>query len=198
MPDMSTYHYAYNDPITNIDMDGLIGIPCPGASSLGIALQKVGEAVTRAVSTIGSLSNLTVTAISAGLNVASKVGTQIDQNNRIGKQVGQQPKNKTVKEEEPTLNFDDLWKNYPKKVEHKDKNHKDIYDNHCAINVSDALEKSGIKLKKYKGATCDNDGDNKKHALGAEQLANWLKKQKIKGLGEPEVYDGNTYLDKIK
>ena len=29
-------------------------------------------------------------------------------------------------------------------------------------------------------------------------MANWLNKQKIKGLGEAEVYDGNTYLDKIK
>lgn len=100
--------------------------------------------------------------------------------------------------EEPSLKFDDLWKNYPSKVEHLDKNKKDIYDNHCAIKVSDALEKSGIKLKKYKGSTCDNDGNNKKHALKAEDLANWLKKQKIKGLGDPEVYDGSNYLDKIK
>ena len=184
MPDMSTYHYAYNDPIGNIDEDGLIGVgsilaqvACQNSGSI---LQGLSTFLGQAATAIGSVSSVTLSIISSTASIAGHVGKQVSQNDRIGKQVGQQPKNKTVKEEEPTLNFDDLWKNYPKKVEHKDKNHKDIYDNHCAINVSDALEKSGIKLKKYKGATCDNDGDKKNMLWGRNNWPTGLISKKLR------------------
>jgi RHS repeat-associated protein len=36
MPDMSTYHYGYNDPIGNIDEDGLAGVGIPGQTHLNL------------------------------------------------------------------------------------------------------------------------------------------------------------------
>jgi RHS repeat-associated protein len=70
LPGVSPYQYAFNDPITNTDWNGLIGIPCPGTSAAAIFLDKVGEALTNvlsdasvAVSYIGIAVNVTNTAM---------------------------------------------------------------------------------------------------------------------------------------
>ncbi len=55
------------------------------------------------------------------------------------------------------VTFKELWDAYPKKVdiEHiNNKTDKDEFQNHCAINVSEALYKNDIKLKSFKDARC--------------------------------------------
>jgi hypothetical protein len=68
-----------------------------------------------------------------------------------------------------SLKFNTLWYNYPsKQIEHLGKNKKDIYENHCAINVSEALYQSGIR---YAGnctaQSCPNGGG---HIIRATDL----------------------------
>jgi RHS repeat-associated protein len=69
-PLVSPYQYAFNDPITNADKNGLIGIPCPGTSAFTIFLDKVGEALTNvlsdasvAISVVSISTNVTNTAL---------------------------------------------------------------------------------------------------------------------------------------
>jgi len=74
--------------------------------------------------------------------------------------------------------FDDLWDNYPSKSpKHKDPNGNDIFSDHCAINLSEALIKSGMKLDGYKGTKCWGKCPlgSGSHALRAQELATYLK-----------------------
>lgn len=72
-----------------------------------------------------------------------------------------------------------LWANYPSKsIVHKDMDDKDAFSNHCAINVSHSIVKSGFKLEKFGGVKCYHKcplGDNN-HAIRAKELAIWLEK----------------------
>ena len=74
--------------------------------------------------------------------------------------------------------FSTLWNNYPgNHIDHIDpKTKKECYDNQCAMELSEALIKSGISMKGFKGATCKNCSLGEKHALSAEQLADFLLK----------------------
>lgn len=76
------------------------------------------------------------------------------------------------------MNFKSLWNNYPSfDLQHVDpKTGKDIFSNHCAINVSHALSESGVKIN---GPTkCWNCSYNGVHAIRARELASWLNKNK--------------------
>jgi RHS repeat-associated protein len=65
MPALSSYHYAYNDPVSNVDADGLVGIFCPGTSGFAIFMSKAAEATVNFLST-------SATVISA-LNITTSV-----------------------------------------------------------------------------------------------------------------------------
>jgi RHS repeat-associated protein len=94
--------------------------------------------------------------------------------------------------------FSNLWSNYPSEAEHIDpKTKKDIYGNHCAINVSHTLIKSGIKMGNFRGAKCSNKcplGNLGKHAIRASELAEWL----TSNLFEGQVLTGETFQEAIK
>ncbi|MBL7128697.1 MAG: hypothetical protein ISS16_06895 [Ignavibacteria bacterium] len=104
-----------------------------------------------------------------------------------------------VSDELPTniIQFKDLWKNYPtEKIIHINPSTKeDTFDSHCAINVSEALFKSGIGLKSFKGQRCWNKCPSGKnvHAIRAQELANWLKTVPFKGCPNPKQYSGKNY-----
>jgi RHS repeat-associated protein len=105
------------------------------------------------------------------------------------------PKSGTSNSKQPS--FATLWSNYPpnKGIKHVDPATKaDAFDNHCAINVSHTLIKSGIKMTNFKGRRCFNScplesEKLEKHALNAEELAGWLHKR----FGAPTKYTGATF-----
>lgn len=71
------------------------------------------------------------------------------------------------------------------------------YENQCAIRVSKAIHGAGVEMKSFKGASVQLDG--LKAAIGATQLADWLKLQPFCGLpSEPENITGKDWESKIK
>ena len=90
------------------------------------------------------------------------------------------------------LKFADLWSKYGSGLSHKDKSGKELYDDYCAINLSEALIQNGLSpggTKCY--GQCSSDSS---HSLRAEELANWLKGN----LGTPKVITGQNFMDQIK
>ncbi|HEX8365437.1 MAG TPA: type VI secretion system amidase effector protein Tae4 [Allosphingosinicella sp.] len=76
----------------------------------------------------------------------------------------------------PTLKFTTLWDNHPGPgsmpcdVQFKDQ---------CAIRMGASLLKSGVAMSTFTGVRCwSNLKHSPKHILRAEELANWLAKQK--------------------
>jgi hypothetical protein len=95
------------------------------------------------------------------------------------------------------LDFDTLWGNYPlSSITHAQGDKEDIFKNHCAINVSEALLKSNIKMKSFKGAACWSDcstGNKGKHAIRAQELASWVKLKPFPGCPSAIKLTGQNY-----
>jgi len=105
--------------------------------------------------------------------------------------------NGSVKEiKHKVLKFSELWSNYPNKddIDHK----QDALDDYCAIKLSDTLLRAGIKMKSFKGArcwgTCTRD---RKHAIRATELSNWLELIPFAGCPKPKEFTGKTYKNGI-
>ncbi|ADG93415.1 conserved hypothetical protein [Arcobacter nitrofigilis DSM 7299] len=109
-----------------------------------------------------------------------------------------------IKTKQKIIRFSELWNNYPKDtIQHpgKDSNNtwqEDLMDDHCAINVSEALLNSGVSLKKTKAVKCWGECPNKKypsqHIIRATELAKWLEqKTQFKGCAKPKYYTGQTF-----
>ncbi|AIN18677.1 hypothetical protein CH54_3326 [Yersinia rochesterensis] len=120
------------------------------------------------------------------------------------------PNNKTGSVQDikiKSVYFDELWSAYPSStIKHIDpKSKDDIFSDHCAINVSQALYQCGILMKSFKGARCWNcptpDSTGKGiHAIRAQELSDYLKSQKIlpfAGGKKPLELTGKTYEDAV-
>lgn len=96
--------------------------------------------------------------------------------------------------------FSVLWASYPSRhpyVDPKTGKPPKGYENQCAIRVSKAIHGAGVEMKSFKGASVQLDG--LKAAIGATQLADWLKLQPFCGLpSEPENVTGKDWESKIK
>ncbi len=100
-----------------------------------------------------------------------------------------------------SVSFSELRSNYPNDtVLHKDpKTGKDIYANHCAIHVSDAMVKTGISMASFKGNKCEHcPRKNGTHARGAQELADWLRKMPFPGCPKPIVTVGASFEETFK
>lgn len=104
------------------------------------------------------------------------------------------------------LSFDELWSAYPSdQIEHLDpKMQKDVFSDHCAINMSEALYKSGVLLKTFKGTKCWNcptpDPITKKgiHAVRAQELSDYLKQRPFAGCPIPVSLTGSNYEETVQ
>lgn len=107
-----------------------------------------------------------------------------------------------LKEEKSEINFDKLWSLYPKiTIKHINKNGIDEFNDHCAINVSDALINSGVSLINFNGAKCYAKCPlgNNLHAIRAEELAKWISKNSKKiNTSKYFELDGDNFLVSVK
>ena len=75
-----------------------------------------------------------------------------------------------------TLKWKTVWDNHPYPVSPCDTG---LFGNQCAIRMGVALAKSGVNLASFTGARCwSNLKHSPKHILRAQELADWLAKQK--------------------
>jgi hypothetical protein len=111
----------------------------------------------------------------------------------------------TVKEsvcsvEVEPVKFAKLWDSYPgghPYVDAKTGKPPPGYENQCAIKVSIAIHSVGVEMKSFRGAAVKMNGLTT--AVGAAQLADWLKVQPFCGLPMwPEKATGADWQDKIR
>lgn len=103
------------------------------------------------------------------------------------------------------ITFDELWSSYPfDKIKHLDsKTKEDVFDDHCAINVSEALYKCGVLMKTFKGIRCWNCPTpvqaTKKgiHAIRAQELSDYLATRPFAGCPNPLVLTGENFEKKV-
>jgi hypothetical protein len=99
----------------------------------------------------------------------------------------------------PVVTFAKLWTAYPSSapVHPNPLTKKDLYANHCAIKVGEALLNAGVSLKSFTGGKCQSCPrlDKKRHPLVAQELANWLNKKPFPGCPAPLKSDGGHYTD---
>lgn len=96
--------------------------------------------------------------------------------------------------------FAALWSAYPSEKPYVDPKTGKVpegYENQCAIKVSVALLGAGVRLDSFKGATVSVKGA--KLAIRAQELATWLKAQRIQGVDTPpQTVTGADWQTKIK
>jgi hypothetical protein len=100
-----------------------------------------------------------------------------------------------VKEQKNYIKFNVLWDNFPAGYP-CDEN---TYPDQCAIRVAVALQRCGAAFKTYKGknfVTCSQHKDEK-HALRAEELANWLEKRYLAHWPASTNVTGTDWLERV-
>lgn len=99
------------------------------------------------------------------------------------------------------VKFSDLWAKYPSShpcVDPKTGKDPKGYEDQCAIKVSFALEKSGIKMKSFSGAICPSAYAKGRWAIRAQELADWLIERPFCGCPKVENVTGENYETTIK
>ncbi|ODQ07452.1 MULTISPECIES: T6SS effector amidase Tae4 family protein [Enterobacterales] len=99
------------------------------------------------------------------------------------------------------LQFEQLWDAYPSTtVEHQDpKTKDDVFLNHSAIHVSEALYQCGILMRSFRGTRCWHcptpDDKTKKgiHAIRAQELSHYLQNQPFAGYPKTIELTGSSY-----
>ena len=96
----------------------------------------------------------------------------------------------TISAQQGGLKFSTLWNDYGSDLSHTDKN--ELFDNYCAINLSEALIKSGM----FPGGTkCwGNCSSKQSHTIRAQELADWL----LGNLSGAKDITGENFMDQIE
>lgn len=105
--------------------------------------------------------------------------------------------------EHNAITFDQIWNAYPDNIIHKDpKTGNDIFSDHCAINVSQALYSNGVLMKSFRGTRCwqcptPSPEGKGIHAIRAQELADYLQKRPFAGCPVAIVMSGEEFEEKI-
>ncbi len=75
----------------------------------------------------------------------------------------------------PTVTYQTIWNNHPYPDTPCDAK---LFPNQCAIRMGQALVASGVSMNTFSGVRCWVKGHSPKHVLRAQQLADWMVKQK--------------------
>ena len=100
------------------------------------------------------------------------------------------------------IKFNVLWKNFPAKnsmkakCQNKQKKSSSPFGNYCAINLSEALIKSGVSTAGAKAKKCWGHS-GLKHILLAEEMASWLNKSNFSWLGKLQKVDAKSFQDSL-
>lgn len=101
-----------------------------------------------------------------------------------------------------TLTFDELWEAYPSDIKHiNTETKKDIYNDHCAIKVSDSLYTCGVLLKSFKGTRCwycPAGKDKHIHAIRAQELNDYLETKPFANCPDAIKLTGGNFRNEIK
>ncbi len=94
------------------------------------------------------------------------------------------------------VSFDTLWRSYPASSDPCS----GPFSNQCAIRFSEALLSNGISMGSFTGVRCwgDKGSNNGKHAIRAEEVAKWLKRQPIPNMGRTEIIDPKKYQSLLR
>lgn len=104
--------------------------------------------------------------------------------------------------QDTNITFDKLWNNYEdiKGSHPNNETNRDFFSNYCAINLSHALQNTGITLNSFNGVTCwgcESIENNNQHAIRAQELADWLLHSNINGLSSVVTLTGDNFKDYI-
>lgn len=100
----------------------------------------------------------------------------------------------------PAIQFATVWNNYSDESPCRDKKSGRVpprYGNQCAFRVGSALEKSGVSFVSYRGARCPHASKTSGLVASAQDLANWLVKDRFPGCPNPETYTGKNAFAEI-
>ncbi|MCB0516479.1 MAG: hypothetical protein KDD49_10485 [Bacteroidetes bacterium] len=104
-----------------------------------------------------------------------------------------------------SINLSEVISHFPPNLWFSEINHPDpqtgydSFGDHCAINLSEAIIESGQELINYEGATCWNCQDkNGKHALRAEELAEWLVNHPLEVGTTPVQLTGENFEEYVQ
>lgn len=101
------------------------------------------------------------------------------------------------------LTFERLWSSFPEKSEirgkcfNKQQNSSQPFSDYCAILLSECLIRSGVSTAGSSSTKCWSHA-GMKHILLAEQMADWLFKTNIKGLGKRESVLPAEFQEKLQ
>ena len=101
------------------------------------------------------------------------------------------------------LKFRKLWNDFPDKIaikakcQNKQPKSTKPFSDYCAIMLSETLIKSGVSTSNTKATKCWSH-QGARHILLAEEMANWLNKSNIVGLGRLERIPPGTFQKKLK
>ena len=86
------------------------------------------------------------------------------------------------------INFRLLWNNHYPNIRPC------IYENQCAVRMGEAFKKSKVDISSFTGARCWSH--TPRHILRAEELAEWMTKQKnAHYFGKRQIYLNVTHTD---
>lgn len=95
--------------------------------------------------------------------------------------------------------FKTIWSNYPTSDPCDAKNERGevLFPNQCAIRVSAALKKSGVSFATFPRARKCWVHPAADHILAAKELADWLERGHVAGIGRAEDVTGQTWRDQV-
>lgn len=103
-----------------------------------------------------------------------------------------------------SLEFQLLNNYYPRSaVKHLDSKKVDVFDDHCAIHISEALYKCGVLMHSFKGVRCwhcptpDIKGRGI-HIIRAQELSDYLNTKPFSNCPKPLSFEGVNYEEGIK
>jgi hypothetical protein len=93
------------------------------------------------------------------------------------------------------VTFDTLWSTYVSGAPCTNPE----FTNQCAIRISEVLLNNGFTMQSFRGARCYGDSSRNagKHIIRAEELANWLRRSPIPGMGPTQEVAPENYTAEL-